>query len=177
MPPQTELLIKNVPLTQTAMVLQPQTVAMGMTMGKIQNLMQDVADEHAPHFTQGNEPLADGRTFRATDGVLYYRPRIHVSEREAPASGPDVRFLKDADGKVRLVFELEEDPDRTMPPEARPVSVRINELVLRWNGGERRFNEPSLIEAALHRTDSSPRSRSLSGRCSPQPRWNRSTQC
>ncbi len=139
--------ISNVPMVASVQA-RPSKIAVGMDLAKIQLLVREVADEQAPHFVQANAPLSDGPAFRAVGGALYYRPRLRVAQRAAPAFGPEVRFLKDADGKVRLVFELEEDRDPSLPAEAQPLGVRVDSVALRWNGGQRVFHNPTLLEDA-----------------------------
>ncbi|MCC6588932.1 MAG: hypothetical protein IT168_19705 [Bryobacterales bacterium] len=132
-----------------AVAIQKQSapkVAVGMQLTMLQTLVQTVADQNAPHFAAGSEPLADNRVFPAPDGTQFYRPMFRVASREAPAIGPEVRFLRDADGTVRLLFELEEEPNRALPPGAKPFPVRIDAVVLRWNGGQRTFAQPTFID-------------------------------
>jgi hypothetical protein len=122
-------------------------VAVGMQLATYQILAQMFADQYAPHFSADNEPVSDGRSFVAAGGAQYYRPTFRVASREAPAVGPEVRFLKDIENTVRLVFELEEVPI-LMPPQANPFPIRIQSLILHWNGGQRAFGLPTLVESA-----------------------------
>src|SRR5437879_3477239 len=86
-----------------------------LPLAQLQEFLVIAGDANAPHFKQGNEPLADNRAFQAVDGHFYYRPQLRVGQRSLPLPGPEVRFLKDAQGKVRLEFLLEESPTPGLP--------------------------------------------------------------
>lgn len=142
----TEMNVSSVP-TNAAMATQTSHVAVGMTLSKIQSLTSVIAEEHAPHFASGNPPDLDDRAHPATDGKRYYRPKLRVATRAAPSFGPEVRFLKDVQGKVRLVFELEEQPPPLAPGRARALPFRIDSMVLRWNSGTRTLPKPTVLDS------------------------------
>lgn len=132
------------------LLLQPQRLAVGINLAKLHHVVQVEADENAPHFVKGSEPVQDGKVHRATDGKTYYRPQLRVAHRSIDPQGPDVRFLKDADGAVWLHFALEEAPPANLASRAEPFNVRIDELRLEWretSGGVKRrvFDQPTLV--------------------------------
>lgn len=133
------------------MVDRPEYVAKGINLARLQNLALLAGDEHAPHFVPAQEPVGDGRAYVATDGRQYYRPQLVVTQRAVPPSGPDVRFLKDARGAMRLQFELTEAPHDAMPAGAEPLNVRVDGVTLAWTAGgqqrQRRFDQPTFIAA------------------------------
>lgn len=114
-----------------------------MELAQLQYSMLVMADEDAPHFVKGNEPLADGRVFKATDNKQYYRPNFRLAMREGQIAGPDVRFLKDADGNIRLHLEIEETPSNFN--NAQPFAVRVDELTLNYGSGSKKFPIPSIF--------------------------------
>jgi hypothetical protein len=114
-----------------------------MDLAAIQYSVFVVADENAPHFVPANEPLADGRTYQATTGQLYYRPQFRLATRAGQVPGPDVRFLKDANGKVRLQIELEETPAGFA--NAQPFAVRVSSLTLNWGSGSKVLPQPTIF--------------------------------
>jgi hypothetical protein len=107
-------------------------VATGISLGKLQYFMLVDSDATAPHFTPDQEPNADGRTYRSVDGHIFYRPQLRVAQRSGSVPGPEVRFLKDADGIVRLMFELEESRPAGAADTARPFNIKVDEAVLQW---------------------------------------------
>ena len=132
-----------------ASTYQPQRLAVGINLAQLQYAIQSGADEEAPHFPQGAEPTQDGRAYRSTAGTSYYRPQLRVAQRSVDPKGPDVRFLKDAEGNVWLHFTLEEAPPAGLAEQAEPFNVRVEELRLEWRdatGASRRrlFDRPTL---------------------------------
>ena|GEM_PF-1695471 len=130
--------------------LQVQHLAVGMDLAKLQYAFQASADEDAPHFDKGSEPLQDGRAYRSTAGAMYYRPELRIAQRAVDPKGPDVRFLKDAEGHVWLHFTLEEAPPGNLAVQAEPFNVRVEQLHLEWrdaSGQPRRrlFDQPTLV--------------------------------
>ncbi len=137
-------------LLDKKLLVQPQRLAVGINLAKLHHVMQVEADEDAPHFVKGSEPLQDGRAYRAKDGQSYYRPQLRVAQRAVEPVGPDVRFLKDADGSYWLHFALEEAPAHNLATQAEPFNVRVDELRLEWReaGGTKRrrvFDQPTLV--------------------------------
>jgi hypothetical protein len=126
-------------------VAQPQFFAVGMQFAKMQYIAQVSGDENAPHFLRNQEPTQDGQAYQARSNQHLYRPQLRVAQRKLPPLGPDMRFLKDAQGKVRLQFELEESPTSGLPADAEPLNVRVDQVLLRWEGGQRLFPQPTLI--------------------------------
>lgn len=114
-----------------------------MELARLQYSMLVMADENAPHFVKGNEPLADGRVYKATDNKQYYRPNFRLATREGQIAGPDVRFLKDADGNIRLHLELEETPSNFN--NAQPFAVRVDGLTLNYGSGSKDFPTPTIF--------------------------------
>lgn len=150
-----ELTAAKIPEAARARVLPAPKVATGMRLSKIQDLIQTVADQDSPHFLSDREPLSDIELFVAVSGESFYAPTFRVAAREPPAVGPEVRFLKGADNKVSLVFELEETPSSAVL-NAEPFPIRIASLVLKWNGGQFNFGLPTLIESASAHTAGAP---------------------
>lgn len=112
-------------------------------LGLLQHIMQVAADEGAPHFVQGQEPLQDNKTYKSVDGLHYYRPQFRLATRAGEIPGPDVRFLRDGDGKIRLHLELEEVPSNFA--NSQPFAVRIDDLTLRWGDKRKLFPAPSIF--------------------------------
>lgn len=134
------------PLSRDPSILQPRHLAVGLELANVQYLVQLSGDANAPHFPPDQAPTQDGRAYRATDGRFFYRPSLRVATRAAGLPGPEVRFLKDADGVVRLHVDLEEVPPAGMPAGARPLDVRVDRLALTWQpGGEWVFDQPLLM--------------------------------
>src|SRR5690606_33086076 len=129
-------------------------------LAQAQLLVQLQGDEDAPRFAQGNEPTQDGRAYRAQDGRTYYRPLLRVAHRTVDPQGPDVRFLKDAEGAVWLYFELEEHPPAGMARGAVPFEVRVEQVALQWQGTSgsslRVFDEPTLVAAQGEESEGAP---------------------
>jgi hypothetical protein len=118
-------------------------VVTSLSLATIQHFALVLADESAPRFAPAQEPLSDNRTFTATDGAVCYRPALQLATRSGQIPGPDVRFLKDADGVVRLQIEIEEKPSGF--ENARPFPVRVDSLTLVWSGGSKALPHPSLF--------------------------------
>lgn len=135
-------------LPQLAHLTLPR-LAVGMPITRLQHLVQVLGDEHAPHFTPAQEPNRDGAAFQAVNGQIYYRPDLRVAQRSTAPLGPEVRFLKDPAGTVRLLFELEEAPPPGLPDGAEPLSVKPGAVTLSWqeNGQPRQqvFASPTLV--------------------------------
>lgn len=134
--------------TQALMIEMPK-VAMSVPLAKIQTFMLIAEDGNAPHFDEQSQPVLDNQTFSAVGGARYYRPNLRVGQRSLPLMGPAVRFLKDAQGKTRLEFELEEDPMLGLPAGAQPLSIRVGQVNLTWsennNPRSRLFDAPMLM--------------------------------
>lgn len=86
---------------------------------------------------------------QAVGGQWLYRPHLRVAQRSVEPLGPEVRFLKDPAGKVRLQFELEEAPQGGLPAGAEPLAVRVESVALTWqeNGQARSkaLDSPTLL--------------------------------
>jgi hypothetical protein len=139
---QNSLAVAVLPVTA---VVQPRYFAVGMQFAKLQYIAQVSGDENAPHFLHNQEPTQDGPAYQARNNQHFYRPQLRVAQRTLPPLGPDMRFLKDAQGKVRLQFELEEAPISGLPADAEPLNVRVDQVLLRWDSGQRLFPQPTLI--------------------------------
>jgi len=126
-----------------------------------------------PDFGVAAEPLTDGAFHVAVDGVPYYRPGLRVADRgPGLLAGPDVWFLKDNQGAIRLVWTLADvppaAPDTAGPgatdaagasaagpgaagagaaaAKGRPLPVTVGAARLAWNGGGRTL-DPPVVEA------------------------------
>jgi hypothetical protein len=131
------------------LALETSRLAVGMKMATLQYFAQVATDEQAPHFLPAQEPLQDAQVYSSTSGQQFYRPMLRVAQRKSGLPGPEVRFLKDANNKVFLQFELEESP---LPNggSAEPLNVKVEGLQLRWTDSTgqlqtRHFGQPSLI--------------------------------
>lgn len=135
-------------LPQMSMSAMPQ-IAVGLSMARMQYLVQVAGDDQAPHFVPGQEPVNDGVAVQAISGQLLYRPQLRVAQRTVEPLGPEVRFLKDPSGQVRLQFELEEAPIAGLPAGAEPMAVKVESVTLNWldNGQNhsRPFDSPTLV--------------------------------
>ena len=98
-----------------------------------------------PNFPPTQEPLADGRAFRAHDGTAFYRVEARVATREGQFGGPDVRFLKDFDGTVRLHIELEQHFPAGVAATAQPLGKVTGTPRIRWTDGEISLNQPTVF--------------------------------
>jgi len=134
--------IKQVPLKVRSMG-RPVT---SLELSQVQKMLHLEAERDAPRFFRGEEPVRDDRAYKARDGKLYYRPQLRVAARAVGRSGPEVAFLKDADGGISLRLVLEERPPEGIPGNARPLDVRVEEMMLRWEpDGEWTFSEPLVM--------------------------------
>lgn len=131
--------------------LNPQHMAVGIKLSQMQYITQLAADENAPHFTADQKPVKDKKAYRAVDGNYYYRPELRIAERIIPPPGPEVRFLKNAEGKFRLQFELEEAPPTGLPEGAECFNVKMNNIFLEWNENgikkSHEFPQPTMVIA------------------------------
>ncbi len=149
MPENNTLKINALPAAVTTTAVEPR-LAVGMPFAKMRYIAGIAGDENAPHFDPSQQPLQDGRAYTAKDGHLYYRPLLRISRRPGDLPGPDVRFLKDADGNVRLQFSLEESPLTGLPAGAEPFNVRVDSVTLHWRDAQgqdhqRVFDQPTLM--------------------------------
>jgi len=126
-------------------VREARPLAVGMNLGRLSGILVQAGDSAAPHFTDGAGADRDVPAATAVDGRVWYRPGLRVSDR--PSSiGPDVWFLKNADGVVRLEFQLEE----TGPggPDGTPFAVTVDSVTLQWTDGgtprARAFSNPTI---------------------------------
>jgi hypothetical protein len=133
MPQDKNKIVVKIPVQKVVAVPQKSKMALGFNFSKLQSMLQLVADENAPHFVAAQQPLADNRAFAAKDGSGYYRPQVRVAQRTS--GGPDVRFMKDAENKVWLQFELEEAPPAGLPANAKPLNIRAHGLTIKWVEG------------------------------------------
>jgi hypothetical protein len=126
-------------------------LAVGMNFGQLTGIIVQAGDQSAPHFLAADEPNRDGIPFTAVGGNTWYRPDLQVSDRPSSA-GPSVWFLKDADGVVRLEFDLEETAPAGLPAGAMPFSVTIDSLTLDWSDADgqhkRAFANPTIGPSA-----------------------------
>lgn len=125
-----------------AVLSRPTALAVGMQLTKLQSLVHMAGDEDAPHFLPDVDPTTDGRASRSVDGTHWYRPHMRLARR--PDGGPDVAFLRDGDGVVRLQFVLEEVRPASVPAAAQPFAVRVDALALVWGGDRFAFATPTL---------------------------------
>ena len=130
-------------------VREPRTLAVGMNLGLLSGILVQAGDSAAPHFADSAGADRDVPAVVAVDGRPWYRPGLRVSDR--PSSiGPDVWFLKNADGAVRLEFQLEE----TGPggPDGTPFAVTVDSVTLQWTEGgtpkARAFSNPTIGPSA-----------------------------
>lgn len=135
-------------LRQVNLTAMPQ-IAVGLPMARMQYLMQVAGDEQAPHFVPAQEPVNDGVAAQAVGGQWLYRPQLRVAQRSVEPLGPEVRFLKDPAGKVRLQFELEEAPQTGLPTGAEPLAVKVESVTLSWTENSqarsRALDNPTLL--------------------------------
>ncbi|MFZ2489732.1 MAG: hypothetical protein WAZ19_16620 [Anaerolineae bacterium] len=119
-------------------------LAMGVPLAQFQLQAAVLADENAPHFTPEREPTSDGVVYTSTAGQNFYRPHFQV--KRGTTARPEVRFLRDAEDKIRLEIVLQESNPQV---NAEPFNVLLTAAVLRWNdaGGAQRFDfaAPTLI--------------------------------
>jgi hypothetical protein len=127
------------------LVREPRALAVGMNLGLLSGILVQAGDSTAPHFADSAGADRDVPIAVAVDGHQWYRPDLRVSDR--PSSiGPDVWFLKNADGVVRLEFQLEE----TGPggPDGTPFAVTVDSVTLQWTEGgvakARAFANPTI---------------------------------
>ncbi|MBZ9749906.1 hypothetical protein K7W42_03405 [Deinococcus sp. HMF7604] len=135
-------------LQPLSLSVRPQ-IALGLPMARMQYLMQVAGDEQAPHFVPAQAPVNDGVAAQAIGGQWLYRPELRVAQRTVEPLGPEVRFLKDPAGHVRLQFELEEAPLAGLPAGAEPLAVKVESVALTWQeGGQARtrpLDSPTLV--------------------------------
>jgi hypothetical protein len=149
MPENNTLKINRLPAAVINTRIIPKPVV-GMPFARMRYLAGVAGDENAPHFDPSQEPLQDGRAYTAKDNHLYYRPLLRVAQRPGDLPGPDVRFLKDVDGNVRLQFSLEESPQSSLPAAAEPFNVKVDLVTLFWRDAQgqsrqRLFEQPTLV--------------------------------
>lgn len=99
-----------------------------------------------PNFPKAQEPKADGRTFRAHDGTQFYRSEARVATRAGQFGGPDVRFLKDIDGTIRLHIELEQSLPAGVPQSATPLGRVTGAPRIIWRGGQVALGAPTVFK-------------------------------
>ncbi|MGK7912252.1 MAG: hypothetical protein AB4050_12360 [Synechococcus sp.] len=145
MPQNTTLRVEA--LTANQAQLSPQLMqARSLTtipLHRIQHAILLAVDQNAPRFKANQAPLQDRKTYQANDGKHYYRPDFRIAKRGGQIPGPDVRFLKDADGNFRLHLELEEVPSTFS--NAQPFSVHVDALTVTWNGNRKSFPQPTIF--------------------------------
>ncbi|MEO1402222.1 MAG: hypothetical protein AAFV72_13405 [Cyanobacteria bacterium J06635_1] len=127
-------------LSQQLMHAKPLT---SVSLDKIQHSILLAVDQNAPRFKSNQIPTQDRKIYQANDGKRYYRPDFRMANREGQIPGPDVRFLKDADGNIRLHLELEEVPSTFN--DAQPFPVHVTALSVVWNGGRKSFPQPTIF--------------------------------
>jgi hypothetical protein len=126
-------------------VREPRALAVGMNLGQLSGILVQAGDSAAPHFTDGAGADRDVPAAVAVDGHQWYRPDLRVSDRPSSV-GPDVWFLENADGVVRLEFQMEE----TGPggPDGTPFAVTVDSVTLQWTEGgvakARAFANPTI---------------------------------
>jgi hypothetical protein len=127
------------------LVREARPLAVGMNLGRLSGILAQAGDSAAPHFTDSAGADRDVPAAVAVDGRAWYRPGLRVSDRPSSV-GPDVWFLKNADGAVRLEFQLEE----TGPggPDGTPFAVTVDSVTLQWTDGgtprARAFSNPTI---------------------------------
>lgn len=131
------------PVAMETMV-QPQHLAVAIPLATLQDFVLLSSDQNAPHFKQAQQPTAANQAYFGVDGNYYYQPQIRLRQRTIPIPGPDVHFFKNATGKVRLEFVLEEAPTPGIPANAIPLNVRVTQVVLMWGSQQRAFDQPTL---------------------------------
>lgn len=146
MPTRNSLTVQALP--QLAHVTMTR-LAVGLPIAQLQRVAQVMGDEQAPHFTPDQEPNRDGAIFSSVGGQTLYRPQLRVAGRTTAPLGPEVRFLKDPAGTVRLMFELEEAPPPDLPAGAEPLALKVGAVTLTWQEGgqarQRAFDPPTLV--------------------------------
>ncbi|MDM7915322.1 MAG: hypothetical protein QUU85_08670, partial [Candidatus Eisenbacteria bacterium] len=125
-------------------------LAVALPYARVRYLSAVAGDEKAPHFAPQEEPLQDGRAYMSKEGLPLYRPSLRVAQRAGDLPGPDVRLLKDAQGKVWLQLILEESPPAGLPANAEPFNVKLESVQLRWKdtqgqAQQRDFAQPTLV--------------------------------
>ncbi|HST64933.1 MAG TPA: hypothetical protein VLM05_07070 [Mycobacteriales bacterium] len=127
----------------------PRALAVGMNLGRLSTILVQAGDGAAPHFADSAGADRDVPVAVAVDGRSWYRPDLRVSDRSS-SIGPDVWFLKDADGVVRLEFQLEETS--AAGPDASPFAVTVDSVTLQWTEGgvakARAFSDPTIGPSA-----------------------------
>lgn len=114
-----------------------------ISLEKIQQSILLSVDQNAPRFQSSQAPSQDNQIYTANDGQRYYRPIFRLAEREGQIPGPAVRFLKDADGNMRLHLELEETPSNFN--DAQPFAVHVEALAVIWPAGRQTFPAPTIF--------------------------------
>lgn len=90
---------------------RPAAADMGMVMRAARMAMTA-----EPVFASAEEPVADGRSYRALDGQSYARPDLRLGERQGSLPGPDVMFLRELDGATYLHIGLVQSlPEGALP--------------------------------------------------------------
>ena len=121
-----------------------QTVAMSVKLSALQHVMLAVGGG-GPTFPEGQEPVADGVAYTATDGVAYYRPHLAVAPRPpGRRPGPDVWFLKDDAGDISLQWTLHTVPFGGTPSGAVPLPFTISSVRMEWAQGAFDFPAPGV---------------------------------
>ena len=110
------------------------------------NIIDATAGE--PNFPPAQEPKANGRAYKAHDGTQFYRLEARVATRAGQFGGPDIRFLKDIDGTIRLHVELEQQFPAGVPQTATPLGKISGTPRIVWAGGEVALGKPTIFRDA-----------------------------
>jgi hypothetical protein len=128
-------------LAPTATMEPSQHLVFAVKMADVQKAV--VAMTSGPDFGTGAEPVDDAVWYAATDGTGYYRPGLRIADRQpGMLAGPDVWFLKDDRGVIRLQWSLADVPPAGAPATVRPLPITVNAARLVWQGGSRTFDTP-----------------------------------
>ena len=114
-----------------------------ISLEKVQKALILTADKNAPRFPINQSPVSDNKIYKDNSGRQYYRPNFRLATRAGQIPGPAVRFLKDADDKVRLHLEMEEIPSGF--EDAQPFALHIEGLAVVWPGGRQAFPNPTIF--------------------------------
>ncbi|MFT4150801.1 MAG: hypothetical protein QM656_11455 [Paracoccaceae bacterium] len=96
-----------------------------------------------PRFPSGAEPLRDGVALPDADGANHARPDLAPDWRGGAFPGPDVLFLKELDGTIRLHIGLEERLPPGVPAGTRMLGGMRAAPRIVWAGGSFQLPDPT----------------------------------